>query len=298
VLAFDDRRGPIGAQARARLQALSCSRVECSRIKEERMRIWSYVAVLALALGLASAEPGKAQTVDEIISRGTINIGVLVDLPPYGILNAQQEPDGYDIEVAKLLGKYLGVKVNLVQLTSPNRIPFLVTNKVDLIVATFGVTPERAKQVLFSIPYSAIENVVFGPKDKPIKSVADLKGLRVGVPRGTVQDVILTSTLGNDVKMARFDDDPSTYQALLTGQVDAIAETGLTGDEFYAKNPGPGIERKFILLQQPNGITMRKDQWNLHQWVNTFVYFVKNNGELNAIHEKWFHKPLPNLPTF
>ena len=133
------------------------------------MRIWSYVAALALALGLVSAEPAKAQTVDEIISRGTINIGVLVDLPPYGILNAQQEPDGYDIDVAKLLGNYLGVKVNLVQLTSPNRIPFLVTNKVDLIVATFGITPERAKQVMFSIPYSAIENVVFGPKDKPIK---------------------------------------------------------------------------------------------------------------------------------
>ena len=160
------------------------------------MRIWTYLGglavSLALAFGLASAGPAKAQTVDEIISRGTINIGVLVDLPPYGILNAQQEPDGYDIEVAKLLGKYLGVKVNLVQLTSPNRIPFLVTNKVDLIVATFGVTPERAKQVLFSIPYSAIENVVFGPKDQDHQTVADLKGLRVGVPRGTVQDVILT----------------------------------------------------------------------------------------------------------
>src|SRR5258708_39921195 len=121
------------------------------------MRIWTrtartWMAALALALGFACSEPAQAQTVDEIISRGTINIGVLVDLPPYGILNAQQEPDGYDIEVAKLLGKYLGVKANLVQLTSPNRIPFLVTNKVDLIVATFGITPERAKQVLFSIP--------------------------------------------------------------------------------------------------------------------------------------------------
>jgi polar amino acid transport system substrate-binding protein len=113
-----------------------------------------------------------------------------------------------------------------------------------------------------------------------------------------VQDVILTQTFGADIKMSRFDDDPSTYQALLTGQVDAIAETGLTGDVFFAQNPGPGIERKFTLLQQPNGITMRKDQWNLHQWVNTFVYFVKNNGELNAIHEKWFKKPLPPLPTF
>jgi polar amino acid transport system substrate-binding protein len=262
------------------------------------MRLVTCMIALALAFGVARAEPAKAQTVDEIISRGSINIGVLVDLPPYGILNAQQEPDGYDIEVAKLLGKYLGVKVNLVQLTSPNRIPFLVTNKVDLIVATFGITPERAKQVLFSIPYSAIENVVFAPKDRKIAKLEDLKGLKVGVPRGTVQDVILTQTFGPDIKMSRFDDDPSTYQALITGQVDAIAETGLTGDVFFAQNPGPGIERKFTLLQQPNGVTMRKDQWNLHQWVNTFVYFVKVNGELNAIHEKWFKKPLPNLPTF
>ena len=263
------------------------------------MKLMKYLAAAFVMLGVAAGvRPAAAQTVDEILSRGSINIGVLVDLPPYGILNDKQEPDGYDIDVAKLLGKYLGVKVNLVQLTSPNRIPFLLTNKVDLIVATFGVTPERAKQVLFSIPDSAIENVVFAPKDKKITSMDDLKGLKVGVPRGTVQDVILSSALGDAVKMSRFDDDPSTYQALITGQVDAIAETGLTGDTTFAANPGAGIERKFILLQQPNGITMRKDQWNLHQWVNTFVYFVKNNGELNAIHEKWFHKPLPNLPTF
>ncbi|HWK48193.1 MAG TPA: transporter substrate-binding domain-containing protein [Stellaceae bacterium] len=257
-----------------------------------------FVAAILIMGAVLHIRPAAAQTVDEIISRGSINIGVLVDLPPYGILNAQQEPDGYDIEVAKLLGKYMGVKVNLVQLTSPNRIPFLVTNKVDMIVATFGITPERAKQVLFSIPYSAIENVVFAPKSAHIEKIEDLKGKRVGVPRGTVQDVILTQTLGSDVKMSRFDDDPSTYQALLTGQVDAIAETGLTGDTFFAANPSGNIERKFMLLRQPNGITLRKDQWNLHQWVNTFIYFVKNNGELSVIHQKWFHQDLPNLPVF
>jgi polar amino acid transport system substrate-binding protein len=256
------------------------------------------LAALLLLAGAATLRPASAQTIDEILSKGTINIGVLVDLPPYGILNDKQEPDGFDIDVAKLMGTYLGVKVNLVPLTSPNRIPFLLTNKVDLIVATFGITPERAKQVMFSIPYSAIENVIFAGKDKKIANIDDLKGLRVGVPRGTVQDVILAKTLGSAVKIARFDDDPSTYQALLTGQVDAIAETGLTGDQFYAKHPEANIERKFTLLQQPNGITMRKDQFNLHQWVNTFVYFIKVNGELNALYEKWFHKPLPNLPVF
>ena len=257
------------------------------------------IALAALLIGFLLGLPhARAQTVDEITSRGTVNIGVLIDLPPYALLNDKQEPDGYDIEVAKLLAKYMGVKANLVQLTAPNRIPFLVTNKVDMIVATFGITPERAKQVMFSIPYSAIENTVYGPKDKAISKIDDLKGLRVGVPRGTVQDVILTGALGSSARMLRFDDTPSTYQALLTGQVDAMAETGLTFDGVMKQNPGANIDKKFILLRQPNGITMRANQFNLHQWVNTFVYYVKNNGELDALHRKWFGTPFPDLPVF
>ena len=257
------------------------------------------LAIAALSLGLVlGSHRARAQTVDEIVSRGTINIGVLIDLPPYGMLNDKQEPDGYDIEVAKLLAKYMGVKLNLVQLTAPNRIPFLATNKVDLIVATFGITPERAKQVMFSIPYSAIENTVYGPRGKEITRIEDLKGLRIGVPRGTVQDVILTGSLGSTARMMRFDDTPSTYQALLTGQIDAMAETGITFDSVMRQNPNPNIEKKFVLLRQPNGITMRANQFNLHQWVNTFVYYVKNNGELDALHRRFFNMPLPELPVF
>ena len=264
------------------------------------MRGLRYVAlgVAALALGMVLGQGARAQSVDELLQKGTINIGVLIDLPPFGLLNDKQEPDGYDIEVAKLLGKYLGVKVNLVQVTASNRLPFLVTNKVDLIVGTFGITPERAKQVMFSIPYSAIENTVYGPKGKDIAKIDDLKGLRVGVPRGAVQDVILSNALGSNARMMRFDDTPSVYQALLTGQVDAMAETGITFDAVMKNNPGAPIEKKFILLRQPNGITMRANQFNLHQWVNTFVYFVKNNGELDALHRKWFKAPLPELPVF
>lgn len=259
-----------------------------------------YVAVGALCLLAASLGPraASAQTVDEIVHRGTINIGVLIDLPPYGLLNDKQEPDGYDIEVAKLLASYLGVKANLVQTTASNRIAFLLTNKVDLIVGTLGITPERAKQVMFSNPYSAIENTVFGAKGKHITGIADLRGLRVGVPRGTVQDVILTKALGNGARILRFDDSPSTYQAMLTGQVDAMAETGLTFSNVLKANPGADIEPKFVLLRQPNGVTMRPDQFNLRQWVNTFLFYVKNNGELEALHQKWFNAPLPSFPNF
>ncbi len=260
------------------------------------MRILKYVMAGLLALGLA--RPAAAQTIDDILSKGTIKVGVLIDVPPYGTVDDKQQPAGYDVDVANLMGKYLGVKVELVPVTGPNRLPFLVTGKVDILIATFGITPERAKQVWFSIPYSAIENAVFAKKSAKITQVSDLKGLRVGVPRGAVQDVLLTNALGTTARIQRFDDDASTYQALASGQVDAIAETGFTGRELYNKTPELGLEQKFVLLNQPNGITLRKDQTNLRQWLNTFVYYTKNNGELAAIWTKWFHSDFPTLPTF
>jgi polar amino acid transport system substrate-binding protein len=260
------------------------------------MKLLKYLMGALLALSLAA--PARAQTTDEIVSRGTINIGILTDLPPYGYLDENQKPVGFDVDVANLLGKFMGVKVNLVPVTGPNRIPFLVSGKVDLLVATFGITPERAKTVTFSIPYSAIENSVFARTDSGIKSIDDLKGKRVGVPRGAVQDVLLTNALGTTAKIQRFDDDASTYQALIAGQVDAIAETGLTGRQLYAKTPEAKLGEAFILLRQPNGITMRRDQFNLRQWVDTFIYYVKVDGELPAIWTRWFKTDFPVLPVF
>ncbi|POA50601.1 ABC transporter substrate-binding protein, partial [Pseudomonas sp. GW460-R15] len=82
--------------------------------------------------------------------------------PPYGTTDAKNQPDGYDADVAKLLAKDWGVKANIVPVTGPNRIPFLLTNKVDLLVASLAVTPERAKQVQFSQPYAAATIVLYG----------------------------------------------------------------------------------------------------------------------------------------
>ena len=85
-------------------------------------------------------------------------------LPALRHRDAQNNPDGYDADVAKLFAKDLGVKLNLVPVTGPNRIPFLLTNKVDVLIASLAVTPERAKQVQFSRPYSAATIVLYAPK--------------------------------------------------------------------------------------------------------------------------------------
>src|SRR3546814_12181523 len=78
--------------------------------------------------------------------RSELTIGMLVDFPPYGIMNTENKPDGYDADVARQLAKDLGVKLNIVPVTGPNRIPYLLTNKVDVLIASLAITPARAEQ--------------------------------------------------------------------------------------------------------------------------------------------------------
>ena len=255
-------------------------------------------ALAALGLGAALtvfAPFAAAQSVADIKKKGEITIGMLVDFPPYGTTNAKNEPDGYDADVAKLLAKEWGVKANIVPVTGPNRIPFLLTNKVDLLVASLAVTPERAKQVQFSTPYAAATIVLYGKTSANIKSGADLKGQRIGVARASTQDVAVTKAAPEGTEIRRFDDDASAMQALMSGQVDAIGCSLTVAAQIAKRVPPNTFENKFNLVQQAMGIAMRPGQDELTKAVNDFVAKNTANGELNKLYQKWLGADLPKL---
>ncbi|RYF56367.1 MAG: transporter substrate-binding domain-containing protein, partial [Comamonadaceae bacterium] len=224
-----------------------------------------------------------------------LTIGMLVDFPPYGTTDAKNQPDGYDADVAKLLAKELGVKVNIVPVTGPNRIPFLLTNKVDVLVASLAVTPERAKQVDFSKPYAAATIVLYGKKDTKIGSAADLKGLRVGVARASTQDVAVTKAAPEGTEIRRFDDDASAMQALMSGQVDAIGCSITVAAQIAKRVPANTFENKFNLLQQGMGIALRPGQQELLTQVNAFIDKNTANGELGKLYQKWLGTDFPKF---
>lgn len=254
------------------------------------------IAALGLGAALTAFAPfASAQTVADIKKKGEITIGMLVDFPPYGTTNAQNQPDGYDADVAKLLAKDWGVKANIVPVTGPNRIPFLLTNKVDLLVASLAITPERAKQVTFSQPYAAATIVLYGATKTPIKSPADLKGLRVGVARASTQDVTVTQSAPEGTEIRRFDDDASAMQALISGQVDAIGCSVTVAAQIAKRVPANTFENKFTLKQQNMGIAMRPGQDELAKAVNEFVQKNTANGELNKLYQKWLQADLPKM---
>lgn len=262
-----------------------------------RRHLFATTAALACSVALATwAPPAAAQTADEIKKKGTLTVGLLVDFPPYGTVNAQNQPDGYDADVARLLAKDLGVKLDLVPVTGPNRIPYLLTNKVDVLVASLAVTPERAKQVQFSKPYSAATIVLYGAKKTNIKTPADLKGLRIAVARASTQDTALTAIAPEGTEIRRFDDDASAMQALLSGQVDAIGCSTTVAAQI-AKRAGDAYENKLVLKQQFMAVAMRQGQPDLLTTVNEFVTRNTSNGELNKLYEKWLQSPLPAMPA-
>lgn len=250
-------------------------------------------AGMALLAGLAVSS-AMAQTTEEIKARGSINIGMLVDFPPFGILDAQGKPDGYDADVAKLLAQDLGVTANIVPVTGPNRIPYLISNQVDILVASLGITEERAKQVDFSQPYAGIEIFVVGDVKLEIDDAADLSGQNVGVARASTQDTAITEIAPDDATIQRFDDDATAVQALISGQVPLIGASNTVIAQIKRVAP-ERFEPKFSLRQQSQGIATRPGSDELLAYINDFLTKKKESGELNAIHEKWLDAPLPEF---
>jgi len=252
--------------------------------------------LLAVAAGAAMAGlsgAAVAQSAAEIQKKGQLTVGLLVDFPPYGTTNAQNQPDGYDADVARLLAKDLGVKLNLLPVTGPNRIPFLLTNKVDLLVASLAITPERAKQVDFSAPYATATVILYGAKKVDIKSAADLKGRRIGVARASVQDVALTAMAPEGTEIRRFDDDASGMQALISGQVDAIGCSTTVAAQIAKRVPPDTYEKKFTVREQVMAIAMRPGQAELKKTLDEFVARNRANGELNKLYQKWLGTDFP-----
>ncbi|PWL18652.1 ABC transporter substrate-binding protein [Falsochrobactrum shanghaiense] len=248
----------------------------------------------ASALATAFAPAAFAQTVEGIKSAGEVKIGMLVDFPPFGIMNTSNEPDGYDADVAKLLAKELGVEAKIVPVTGPNRIPYLQSGQVDVLVASLGITEERAKNVDFSQPYAGISIGIVGPKDATVTKAEDLSGKSIGVARASTQDTAVTNFAPSDATIRRFDDDASAVQALLSGQVDLIGLSNVVAAEIEKAAPGR-YDQKIQLSQQVQGIAVKKGSTEMLEFVNKFLEKVKGDGELNKIHEKWLGSPLPDF---
>ena len=230
-----------------------------------------------------------------IIETGLVRIAVPQDLPPFGsIRNGQVE--GYDVDIAKLVAADLGVHLQLVPVTSVNRIPVLLTDRVDLVIANLGISPDRAKTIAFSTPYAPFFSGVFGAPELVVKGPADLQGKKTAVTRDTIEDRDLTTIAPQGAEIVRFDDNDAAISAFLSGKADLIATGNVVAAALLKQHPQKTIEAKFRIKQSPPGIGLRRGASELLNWVNVFVFQRKLNGDLDRLSRQWFGEPLPELP--
>ena len=253
----------------------------------------SFVSAMLLAAPLAFVGTAHADQLDNITAAKKIRIAIDLAVPPYGMKDEKLNSTGSDVETAKLLAKSLGVELEIVPTTGANRIPFLQTDKADIVISSLSVTPEREKVVDFSIPYAGISAVVGAPKSMVLSGPADLAGKKVISTRGTTNDQELTKILPAGAQVIRFDDDATSITAVVSGQADIFATAPPLLKTINEKNPAKQMEVKFTMKVNMLAIGLRKNEPKLKEKIDAFVKAQLKSGELNAIYRKFHGADLP-----
>jgi polar amino acid transport system substrate-binding protein len=254
--------------------------------------------VIALAMALSITGFAHAQKVADIKKSGVLKVGAQVAQVPWGFSDKSGKLTGYDIEFAEMLAKDLGVKPEFVPVTVANRTAALQTGQVDVLAAVVTILADRQKVVLFSRPYSYLDTVLIGKSSVPVmKSYSELKGLRIGVPRGSVQDNAVTK-VNSGATIQRFDDDAAAVQALLSGQVD-LAGAAATQLGPIAQVAGDGkYDIKLVVSRGYQGAAVRPGEREWVTYINDFIARKIASGELPALYKKWIGLDLgKDLPT-
>jgi len=253
---------------------------------------------LALAAGLGLSTAAFADSaLDGVMARKSITIAIPTDFPPYGFVGTDMAPQGLDVDMARLIAAKLGVAVELVPVTSANRIPYLQTHKADLVISTLGKNPEREKVIDFTAAYSPFFQAVFAPKSLVIKTAADLGGKSVGVTRGAIEDMELTKIAPPTADVKRFEDNNATVSAFVSGQVQVIATGASVAGNLMSRNPQLGTEFKLLLKDSPNFIGVAKGDDKLRLKVNEIIAAAKASGEIDRLCVKWLGRPSGDLPN-
>jgi polar amino acid transport system substrate-binding protein len=262
---------------------------------KHRRRLVTLAAVAAAALLPTLAQAQAA--LDEAVARKLIRIAIPTDFPPYGFVGTDLKPQGLDVDMANYIGAKLGLAVELVPVTSANRIPYLQTKKADLVISTLGKNAERERVIDFTAAYSPFFQAVFAAKAMPVKSAADLAGKSVGVTRGAIEDMELTKIAPPSADIKRFEDNNATVSAFVSGQVQAIATGASVAGNMMARNPSLGAEYKFVLKDSPNFIGVGKGEDKLRLKVNEVIAAAKASGDIDKMASKWLGRPAGELPN-
>ena len=246
-------------------------------------KIISLIIALVLTLSIAAVSAdGVYRTLEEIQASGTVNIGVFSDKSPFGYVDEYGEYQGYDVYFARRIGEDLGVEVNFISTEAANRVEYLETGKVDIILANFTVTPERAEKVDFALPYMNVALGVVSPDSRIITDLSELTaGDQVIVISGTTAEDYLIKN-NPEITLQKYDTYANAKNALENGNAVAWANDNTEVIAYALQNEGYTVGIPSLGSQDTIAPAVSKGNETLLTWIN---------DEIRALAaEQFFHK--------
>ncbi|MEK3937461.1 transporter substrate-binding domain-containing protein [Sporosarcina sp. FSL W7-1349] len=231
--------------------------------------------------------------------RGKLVVGVKADYPPFGFINEKGENDGFDIDLAKQLAEYAFGDPNAIEfvpVTASNRIPFLTSKKIDLLIATLGVTDERKEQIDFSKPYYNSSVLFLVPNESDITKMEDVKDKEVIAIKGSMGSIELEE-LSPSTKQLKLDNTSEGVRALKSGRGVAMIQDDILLYDIVKNNPDlKVVGEPFALGLMAVGIRKGEEDWD--NWVNAAI----DKGAEEDLFYEWFKKWYPedhvNVPEY
>ncbi|EAJ7128811.1 transporter substrate-binding domain-containing protein [Campylobacter upsaliensis] len=243
-----------------------------------------FTAFVVVFLAACDSSESGVNSIERIKNAGVVKIGVFGDKPPFGYVDEKGANQGYDIIFAKRIAKELlgdENKVEFVLVEAANRVEFLKSNKVDIILANFTQTPERAEQVDFALPYMKVALGVAVPEDSEIKSVEDLKDKTLILNKGTTADAYFTKNHA-DIKTLKFDQNTETFAALMDKRGDALAHDNTLLFAWVKERPDYKVVIKELGNQDVIAPAVKKGDKELKEFIDNLI--------ISLAAEQFFHK--------
>ena len=255
------------------------------------------ILIAGLLAATAAAMPAQADKLDDIIASGTLRCAVVLDFPPMGSRDASNTPIGFDVDYCGDLAKALGVTPEVVETTFPERIPALMSGRVDVAVASTSDTLERAKTVGFSIPYYAFENAVVANDKVEMTTWEGMKGKVVGATAGTYEAIWLEGKVKEwgEGEFRPYQTQSDVFLALSQGQLDATVSTVEVAEANAASGNFPGIKivDKAPMVPDYVALITLREEYGLINYMNLFINQQVRTGRYAELYKKWVGEGVP-----
>lgn len=238
------------------------------------------VAAAAVLTGCASKNSANGRTVEQIKKSGKVVIAVFSDKKPFGYVDENGLYRGYDVYFGDRIAKDLGVKVEYVPVEAASRVEVLATGKVDIVLANFTRTPERAEKVDFALPYMKVALGVVSPEAALIEKPEDLFGKNLIISKGTTAETYFTKNYP-EVELLKFDQYSEAYNALVDGRGAAMSTDNTEVLAWALENPGFKVGIESLGSLDAIAPAVQKGNKSLLDWIN--------NEIVSLAEEKFFH---------